>query len=84
MENNRTGYRVFNTASLREITDRYDREEISYGKMVDLINEKAEEVWKQEIAKAMHHALDEDGHTGDWRIKFVNDYINKQYGKRNT
>jgi hypothetical protein len=29
----------------------------------------------EQIEKAMHHALDEDGHTGDWRIKFVNDYI---------
>lgn len=33
--------RPFNTASLREITDQYDRGDISYGKMVDLINEKA-------------------------------------------
>jgi hypothetical protein len=23
------------------------------------------------------YALDEDGHTGDWKIKFANDYYNK-------
>jgi len=28
-------------ASLREITDQWDREEISYGKMVELINKQA-------------------------------------------
>ena len=29
----------FNTGSLREITDLYESGEISYGKMVDLLNE---------------------------------------------
>jgi len=30
-----------------------------------------------QIEDAMYHALDEDGHTGDWRVKFVKDYIKK-------
>ena len=25
----------------------------------------------------MIHALDEDGHTGDWKIGFVNNYYDK-------
>jgi len=29
----------------------------------------------QQIEDAMYHALDEDGHTGNWRVKFVKDYI---------
>ena len=37
MENNKP----FTVASLREITDQWDREEISYGKMVELINKQA-------------------------------------------
>jgi len=31
----------------------------------------------QQIEEAMYHALDEDGHTGDWKVKFVKDYISK-------
>jgi len=29
---------------------------------------------EQMIKDAMRYALDEDGHTGDWKHKFVNDY----------
>jgi hypothetical protein len=25
------------------------------------------------------YALDEDGHTGDWKIKFAKDYYSKKY-----
>jgi site-specific DNA-cytosine methylase len=28
------------------------------------------------LKDAIMYALDEDGHTGDWKIKFANDYIN--------
>ena len=41
--------------------------------------DKAEELLKveeQQIRKAIMYALDEDGHTGEWKIKFANDYIN--------
>jgi hypothetical protein len=38
--------------------------------------EQAKEIEEQRIRDAIMHALDEDGHTGDWKIKFVNDYIN--------
>lgn len=34
---------------------------------------------KFELQKAMMYSLDEDGHTGDWKVKFVNDYVNKLY-----
>ena len=48
----------FNTASLREITDQYDRGDISYGKMVDLINEKSER--NKEKVSAIKVPSDED------------------------
>ena len=38
--------------------------------------EQAKEIEEQRIRDAIMHALDEDGHTGDWKIKFVNNYIN--------
>ena len=34
---------------------------------------------KEQIRQAIMYALDEDGHTGDWKIKFANDYIAKLY-----
>ena len=39
----------FNTGSLREITDLYESGDISYGKMVDLLNEIAIKWHKQQI-----------------------------------
>jgi hypothetical protein len=38
--------------------------------------EQAQEVEYKRIREAIMYALDEDGHTGDWKIKFANDYIN--------
>lgn len=38
--------------------------------------EVAEQIEEQRIKDAIMYALDEDGHTGEWKIKFANDYIN--------
>jgi hypothetical protein len=38
--------------------------------------EVAKEMEEQKLREAIMYALDEDGHTGDWKIKFANDYIN--------
>lgn len=35
------------------------------------------EAEKQFVADAMMHALDEDGHTGDWKVKFINNYLER-------
>jgi len=35
---------------------------------------------KKDITDAMLYALDEDGHQGDWRIKFINDYYERNFG----
>lgn len=34
---------------------------------------------KRNIEEAIMYALDEDGHTGDWKIKFAKDYYSKKY-----
>jgi hypothetical protein len=34
---------------------------------------------KQSLLNAISYALDEDGHTGDWKIKFANDYYSKKF-----
>jgi len=39
--------------------------------------EQAKKIEKQRIIDAILYALDEDGHTGDWKIKFANDYYDK-------
>ena len=38
--------------------------------------EQAKQMEEQRIKDAIMYALDEDGHTGDWKIKFAKDYIN--------
>lgn len=37
----------------------------------------AKEMEKRQIIDAIIYSLDEDGHTGDWKIKFANDYYDK-------
>lgn len=54
------------------------------GKISDLAEMKEWFKMKEEVqlTKAIMYALDEDGHTGDWKIKFAKDYydkINKGY-----
>lgn len=39
------------------------------------LTEKAKQIEEQRIKDAIMYALDEDGHTGEWKIKFANDYI---------
>ena len=43
--------------------------------------EKAKTMEREQIINAMLHALDEDGHTGEWKLKFVTNYYNKTYKK---
>ena len=42
----------------------------------DMVNEYLEKERKM-IIDAIMYARDEDGHTGDWKIKFANDYYEK-------
>ena len=35
---------------------------------------------RQQLYDAMMHSLDEDGHTGEWKFKFINNYLDKLYG----
>jgi hypothetical protein len=37
---------------------------------------QAKEMEEQRLREAIMYALDEDGHTGEWKIKFANNYIN--------
>jgi hypothetical protein len=41
------------------------------------IREQANQMFKEQIINAIMYALDEDGHTGDWKIKFANEYYDK-------
>lgn len=51
------------------------------------VYEQSKAMEKEQIINAIMYALDEDGHTGEWKIKFANDYydkLNKGYDIRNT
>jgi hypothetical protein len=48
------------------------------------IKDKAEKLLEKEknlIRKSMMYTLDEDGHSGEWKIKFIDNYIKKLYNK---
>ena len=38
---------------------------------------RTKELEEEQTKRAILHSLDEDGHTGEWKIKFANDYYNK-------
>jgi hypothetical protein len=39
--------------------------------------EEAKKLERERIIHSVIYSLDEDGHTGDWKIKFANDYYLK-------
>ena len=43
---------------------------------LDEIYAQAKEMEEQRLREAIMYTLDEDGHTGEWKIKFANNYIN--------
>lgn len=68
---------VFTEDELRDLINKIQietsmkiREQVTF---VD--NWKNKEKEEQRIKDAIMYALDEDGHTGEWKIKFANDYI---------
>lgn len=57
-----------------------DADDIASANLIDFLCERepaAKAIEKDQIIRAIIYALDEDGHTGDWKIKFANDYYNK-------
>jgi 6-phosphogluconolactonase/glucosamine-6-phosphate isomerase/deaminase len=43
--------------------------------------EQAKEIEKQQMKDAVLYGLDEDGHTGDWKITVAENYYIKTYTK---
>ena len=41
--------------------------------------EIAKEMEEKQLKEGMMYSLDEDGHTGDWKLRFVNDYFNRMF-----
>ena len=41
--------------------------------------EQAKQMEEGYLKEAMHYALDEDGHTGEWKNKFVNNYYANKF-----
>jgi hypothetical protein len=44
--------------------------------LMEKLFEQAKEMEEQRLREAIMYTLDEDGHTGEWKIKFANNYIN--------
>jgi len=42
---------------------------------------EANKMFEQQIKDAVIYGLDEDGHTGDWKISVAQNYYNKTYNK---
>lgn len=62
------------------MAEMYDElaEEFAYARSVAL---KLKQKEKQQIIDAILYALDEDGHTGEWKLRFANAYYEDRYGK---
>ena len=62
------------------MTEMYDElaDEFVYAKSVAL---KLKDKERQQIIDAILYALDEDGHTGEWKLRFANAYYEDRYGK---
>jgi len=60
------------------LTQRY-HERQGYLSQEDLQNGAAME--QKQLKDGMMYALDEDGHTGDWKQRFVNTYYEQMYEK---
>jgi len=43
--------------------------------------EQAKEIEKQQMKDAVLYGLDEDGHTGDWKVSVAENYYIKTYTK---
>jgi hypothetical protein len=45
--------------------------------IIDTIKESYLPLEEDQLKKAIIYSLDEDGHTGEWKIKFANNYYKK-------
>lgn len=58
-----------------DISGLYDEDITSSVQILNRLIEHAKAMERQQLFDAMMYALDEDGHTGEWKVKFINDYI---------
>jgi site-specific DNA-cytosine methylase len=56
------------------VRSRYETNEVFENLVSNLI-----EIEKRKVEDAIMYTLDEDGHTGEWKIKFAKNYITKHY-----
>lgn len=58
------------------IRSRYDTTEVFENLVSNLIEKE-----RRNTEEAIMYALDEDGHTGEWKIKFAKNYYDERYKK---
>jgi len=52
-------------------------ETVNISSLIDTIRESYLPLEEDQLKKAIIYSLDEDGHTGDWKIRFANNYYQK-------
>lgn len=58
----------------QQIKDTYDREgKLPIAYILDLVKQ-SKKIEKDQTINAIMYALDEDGHTGEWKISFADKY----------
>ncbi len=60
---------------LEMLNDRVETVNIS--SLIDTIKESYLPLEEDQLKKAIIYSLDEDGHTGEWKIRFANNYYKK-------
>ena len=50
-----------------------------FGEEIQNILDKGIQIEKEQIKNAVMYGLDEDGHTGDWKMSVTENYYNKTY-----
>lgn len=56
------------------VRSRYETNQVFENLVSNLIQKE-----RRNIEEAIIYALDEDGHTGDWKLKFAKDYYTTRY-----
>jgi hypothetical protein len=64
-----------------EIDNLIPYQDINKAQQFNGLLEQAKEMEKQQMKDAVIYGLDEDGHTGDWKISVAENYYIKTYTK---
>ena len=77
-------------SAVQEFQDWYNQYCKEYGmfptdwEVNQMLDNKIKPLEEKQTTDAILYALDEDGHTGDWKLQFAKGYFIKKYKNENT